>query len=174
MMETYPTNFPLPDKSSYSGLIQQGIVRTSVAVPAPNQILVFSRERTDLSMQFSMVNDDYTAWIEWVYANGYDYFYMPVISEYTPVDDIFSTHRVRFTTDIQYVKRGDNWLTVSIGAEILQGDTQDSLALSNRSYEFVLGGSPGSPSPDVVNSGSPSAPSTDTITGNLYAYTLES
>lgn len=172
-METYPANFPLPDRDSYSGLIQQGVVRTSVSVPAPNQILVFSRERTDLAMQFSMTNDLYTDWLAWVYANAYSYFLMPVVSEYTPVD-IVSTHRVRFTSDIQYVKRGDDWLTVSVGAEILQGDTQDPLAFSNRVYDFVLGGSPGSPSADVVQPGSPAAPSTDTITGSLYAYTLES
>jgi hypothetical protein len=171
-METYPNNYPLPDKDSYSGLVQQGIVRTSANVPAPNQILVFSRERTDLTMQFSMTNDFYEYWIEWVYTYGFNYFWMPVISEYNPVN-IFSEHRVRFTSDIQYVKRGDNWLTVSIGAEILQGDTEDFLAASTRVYDFIIGGSPSSPSVDIVQAGTPSNPSTDKIIGNLYAYTLE-
>jgi hypothetical protein len=173
IMEYYPGNYPLPDKDSYSGLVQQGIVRTAGDVPAPNQILVFSRERTDLTMQFTMVNNMYEVWLEWVYTYGFNYFWMNVISEYNPVNPIFSEHRVRFTTDIQYVKRGDNWLTVSIGAEILQGDTEDFLAPSNRVYDFILGGSPSSPSVDTVHAGTPSSPSTDIIIGHLYAYTLE-
>ena len=171
-METYPTTLPMPDKDSYGGVIDWGLIRTGYAVPAPRQIKGYGRETNSLAMSFSMVNDDYITWLTWVNTYGYNWFLMPVVSEYTPVK-VTSTHRVRFTSDIQYVKRGDNWITVSIGAEILQGDIEDPLALSTKAYDFIIGGTPAAPSADIIYCGTPAAPSTETITGSLYAYKLE-
>ena len=171
-METYPDTLPAPDISSYSGIIDWGLIRSGAAVPAPRQLKGYGRETNNISMSFSMENDTYTEWLAWVQTYGYEWFLMPVISEYNPVD-LFSTHRVRFTTPIQYTKRGDNWLSVSIGAEILQGDKDDALAPINRVYNVINGGSPSAPSVDIINAGTPSNPSTDIITGSIYAYTLE-
>ena len=157
---------------SYGAVMQPGLIRPQQPMPAPGQLVNYGTHRTDQSMQFSMNNDDYQVWLLWVYTYAYHYFLMPIVSEYTPVD-VTSTHRVRFTTDIQYTKRGDDWITVSVGVEILQGDTEDPLASTTREYDYILAGSASSPSLDVIDAGTASNPSTDTITGSLYAYSLE-
>ena len=77
------------------------------------------------------------------------------------------------TTDLELTKRGDHWLSVSVGVEVLQGDTEDPLAGTGRFYDAVIAGTPESPSADRVLAGTPAAPSTDTIQANIYAYRLE-
>ena len=172
-MADYPTTLPLPDYGSYSGVSDKGLVRTSVSTPAPTQIQLYGSPRHDASMVFSMTNDVYAdEWLPWVDQFGYDWFNMPVVSPYDPVQ-ITSTHRCRMTTDLQLSKRGDNWLSVSVGVEILQGDKQDPNSPTSRVYDAVNAGVPSNPSTDRVIAGTPANPSTDTIQGNLYAYTLE-
>jgi hypothetical protein len=169
MMETYPTTLPQPDYGSYAGNVGQGLIRTSIPVPAPNQVIGFNTPRTDWVMTFTMDNDTYKDWIAWVEQYGFGWFLMPVVSRYNPVL-ITSTHRVRMTTEIQYTKAGDNWLSVTVGAELVPGADQDPLAPTLRLYEFVDGGSPTSPLPDFTQPGTPASPSTDYIIGNIYDY----
>ena len=172
-MMDYPSTLTPPDHGSYSGLLDQGLVRTSVSTPAPGQTTLFYNPRSDLSMVFSMTNDAYwLEWLPWVQENGWDWFNMALVSQYNPVE-VTSTHRCRMTTDLELTKRGDNWVSVSVGMEILQGDTEDPLAGTGRFYDAVVAGTPASPSADRVLAGTPTSPSTDTIQANIYAYTLE-
>ena len=116
-MPDYPTTLPLPEPDNYNGTLDQGLIRTSFRVTAPNQVKGYNSYREDISMSFSMDNDTYDAWITWVNSNGYDWFNMPVVSSRTPTD-ITSTQLVRFSSDVQVAKQGDNWLTVTVGAEL--------------------------------------------------------
>lgn len=119
-MPDYPSTYPLPDGGAYSGSIRPGISRTDIPSPRPNQRNRYNAPRTEISMTFTMTNDDYQTWRTWVLANAYNWFNMPVVSHHDP-DDITSTQPVRFISDINYQKRGDDWLSVTVAAEIQQG-----------------------------------------------------
>ncbi|GAG52471.1 unnamed protein product, partial [marine sediment metagenome] len=117
----YPATLPLPDHGTYAGSVDQGLIRTTVPSAQANQIYGFNSPRVDISMTFKMVNDKYAEWLTWVKANAFDWFNMPVISPATPTD-ITSVQSVRFTSDIQYTKLGDNWLSVTVACELIPGD----------------------------------------------------
>lgn len=119
-MPDYPGAYPLPDEGSYSGAIRLGVSRTEVPAARPDQRLRYNAPRVEVSMTFTMTNDDYDTWRTWVEANAYNWFNMPVVSPHEP-DDITSTRPVRFISDINYQKQGDDWLSVTVAAEIQQG-----------------------------------------------------
>ena len=120
MAEDYPANQPLPDYGDYSGTIDHGVYRTTVPAPRPDQITTFNSPRTDISMSFTMDNDQYIAWILWVRQWAYNWFNMPVVSGYTP-NEITEVRLVRFTSDIQYTKLGHDWLSVTVAVELQPG-----------------------------------------------------
>ena len=119
-MLDYPTSLPLPDYSTYSGYISTGLQRSSVPAALANQLQIFNSPRTEINMSFSMDNFEYSLWIVWVLDNAYQWFNMPVISGSAPTD-ITKVRQARFMSDIAYTKRGDNWLTVTVAAELLPG-----------------------------------------------------
>jgi len=119
-MVDYPLTLPLPNNSSYSGIIGTGLVRTNIPAALANQLQTFNSPRTEISMTFSMDNFTYINWIIWVQGNAYQWFNMPVISGSEP-DVITSTRQVRFISDTAYTKQGDNWVSVSVSAELLPG-----------------------------------------------------
>jgi len=168
-MLDYPITLPIPDYGSYSGVSDHGLVRTSIPVAAPNQLLGFNSPTTKITMTFSMDNDTYTDWLVWVTDNGWNWFKMPVVSPLDPVL-ITSTHSVRFISEVQYQKRGDNWLSVSVTAEMIPGEDEDPLASTGRGYDYILAGAPASPSADTIVAGTPAAPSTPFIEANIYNY----
>lgn len=118
-MADYPPTLPLPDQ--YTGIIDQGLIRTSFPVTAPNQVKGYNSPRTDISMTFSMDDATYETWLTWMTSNGYDWFNMPVVSARTPTD-ITSIQRVRLSSEITLTKRGDNWLSATVAAELVPGD----------------------------------------------------
>ena len=78
--------------------------------------------RYELSVTFAMTNDVYyNQWWPWVKANAYGWFNMEIVNPNTP-SDITSLQRVRFITPLQYDKRGDNWLGVTVGLEMVPAD----------------------------------------------------
>jgi len=169
-MTEYPTSLPLPDFGTYAGSIDQGLIRTNMPAASPSQIVGFNAPRTQITMTFSMVNDDFAEWEAWVLEFGYYWFTMPVVSGYEPVV-ITSTHKIRIISDIEYQKRGDNWLSVSVIAEIIQSDAEDPLAITTREYDFILAGTPSSPSTDFIDAGQNATPSTDgIIIPSIYGY----
>ena len=167
----YPTNFPLPNDTTYSGVVDPGLVRTSTDTPAPFQTKLFGAPTVELNWTFNMSRDLYwVSWLPWVLANGYDWFNMQVMSPYNPVL-VLSEHRCRFTSDLSMTKLGYDWVSVTISGEILQADTEDPLAATARTYNTIRGGTPASPSADHVIAGAPATPSADKVQANIYSYT---
>jgi len=120
-MITYPSAFPLPQTENYSGAIDFGIVRTSIPTANASQTINNNSPTTEVSMTFKMKNDDILIWELWALNNGYQYFYMPIVSSATPTD-ITSVQRVRFISNIQHQKLGDDWSSCTVAAEIVPGD----------------------------------------------------
>ena len=118
-MPNYPDTLPTPEQTG--GAIDSGILRTSVYASRANQRQSFNSTRTDVTLQFSMTIDKYQEWRTWVKANGYYWNPMPIVSSETP-DVIYSVQNVRFTSDCVLQKQGDNWLSVSVQAELIPGD----------------------------------------------------
>lgn len=168
-MPDYPANFPAPDHTSYVGTVDQGLTRTTPPVPAPNQLVGFNSPRQEFTVTFSMVNDDYDEWREWAEEFGWDWFNLPIVSQSLPVI-ITSVHRVRMISDLQLVKRGDNWLSVTVSIEVIPHDPVDPLANLTRNYDIIVAGSPSVPSLDVTDAGNPTGPSTDITIAELYNY----
>ena len=117
-MADYPSTLPMPDAGSYSAIVDQGLIRTSFPVTAPNQVKNYNAPRVDINMTFSMTNADYETWLAWMMANGYDWFNMPVVSPRTPTD-ITSIQLVRLSSPVQVTKKGDNWLSATVAAELI-------------------------------------------------------
>lgn len=121
-MPDYPNTLPLPDTLSYSGEVDVGLIRTDFQTSRANQGINYNSPRTEISMTFAMDNDTYEDdWLPWIKANGFDWFYMPVVGPNAP-GTITSTQRVRLISDMQYQKLGDNWLSVTVAAETVPGD----------------------------------------------------
>jgi hypothetical protein len=119
-MLDYPAEYPLPDYGAYAGIISTGLQRSSMPAALANQVQSFNSPRTEINMSFSMDNATYISWFLWVTENAYRWFNMEVISGAQPTD-ILGVRQVRFMSDIAYQKRGDNWLTVNVTAELLPG-----------------------------------------------------
>ena len=168
-MTDYPANYAKPVTGNYSGVIDYGVIRSSVPAPLAEQKKIFNSPRTDISMTFEMTNDEYVDWLVWMLENGYYWFNMELVSEYAPVL-IFSTHQIRVTSDFQMQKLGDNWMSVSCAVEILQSDSEDPSAQPRIEYDWVIAGSPASPSVDWLLAGDPANPSTDFDVAELYYY----
>ena len=169
MIYIYPETLPLPDYGSYSGTVDQGLVRTSFPIAAPRQLVGFNSPSVNITMTFSMHNDTWFEWSTFANTHGYDWFMMPVVSQKAPVV-ITSNHRVRFISDIQYQKLGDGWLSATVTAEMVPGETDDPLAPFERVYDWIIAGSPPTPSPDIIMAGSPPAPSPVGIKASIYKY----
>jgi hypothetical protein len=119
MIPTYPTTLPRPDYGNYSGSVDEGLLRTQVPSARAFQNISYNMPATELSLTFSMTNEDYVAWNTWVLANAFDWFDMPVVAPAETVPDITTTQRCRFTSAIQYQKKGDYWLSVTVAAEVI-------------------------------------------------------
>ena len=116
----YPGTLPIPD--SYGGGIGVGLISSEGGGPELERRNTYNKRRTDFQMSWSMDNATYKTWLTWVQANAYDWFNMPVITDRTPTTTINSTQRTRFTSPVSYAKQGDNWLSVSVSAELIPGD----------------------------------------------------
>jgi len=168
----YPNTFPLPNDTTYAGVVDPGLVRSPMDSPAPFQTTLFGSPTIEFTWSFNMDRDLYwNEWLPWVTANGYDWFNMQIMSPHNPVV-ILSEHRCRFTSDTSMTKLGYDWVSVTISAEVLQSDTEDALSPSARTYDTIQGGTPSSPSADHIIAGDPVTPSTDTVQANLYIYTV--
>ncbi len=168
MTETYPQEFPTPDVTAYNGAITYGLGRTTVPTALANQRKYFNAPRLELSLTFSMTNDEYLTWFDWMRENGLKWFRMPIVSPRMPVD-ITSTHRIRVMSDYQLEKQGDNWLSVTVGVEAVPGDSEDPFAPVIEP-DWVIAGGPSNPSADVIIGGTPASPSTDWYRGEIYYY----
>lgn len=165
-MEHYPQDFKRPDHTSYSGATRFGLGRTTVPTVLANQRKYYNREVVELNLTFSMTNDEYVDWFAWVRENADEWFIMSIVSPYRPVY-IVSDHRIRFKSALQYNKQGDNWLSVSVTAEVVQAD-RDSALVEEPVYDWIVAGNPSDPATDYVDAGSPADPATDTINPHLY------
>jgi hypothetical protein len=121
-MPDYPTDLPRPETSAYAGSVNYGLIIDGVGSARPNTKTTYNSPRADLSLTFAMDNETYAInWRPWVLANGYDWFNMEIVNPNAPTN-ITSIQRVRFTSGMQYEKRGDNWLAVTIGVEMVPAD----------------------------------------------------
>jgi len=120
-MIDYPPGFPLPETGSYSGVIDFGLVRTSVPTAQASQILNNNSPTIETSLTFKMKNDLLLSWEQWVTNEAYQFFRMPMVSAGTPTN-ITSVQRVRFISTIQLTKLGDNWSQCTVAVEIVPGD----------------------------------------------------
>jgi hypothetical protein len=162
----YPENYPMPDHTGVSGSIDVGLRRTAVPAALANQVKTHNSPVDSLTLTFSMTNDEYSAWLDWVRTYAWQWFQMPIVSRHTPVN-ITSTRRLRFISDVQYEKRGDNWCSVTVQAEILPADAEDPDAPVPE-YDWIIAGAPDDPSTDWALAGSPTSPSTDWTISHLY------
>ena len=119
-MADYPSTLPMPD--SYSGVESVGLLSSEGGGPELNRRKSYNSRRIDFQMTFSMDNSTYKTWLSWMQTNGYDWFNMPVIAGRLPTGEIDSIQRTRLTSPITYAKQGDNWLSVSVSAELVPGD----------------------------------------------------
>lgn len=165
-MTAYPANYPKPARSGITGHIDPGIRRTSVPAALANQVTVFNSPEDGLSLTFEMTNDWYAVWYEWVRTYAWMWFEMDIVSRHTPVN-ITSRHRIRFISEIQLQKLGDNWLSISVQAEIMPADAEDPNAPVPE-YDWVIAGTPDEPSADWELAGTPASPSTDWTIDHLY------
>ena len=120
MAISYPSTLPLPD--TYSGAVSWGLLRSEGGGSELEQRTSFNSARTDFSMTFSMDNSTYYDWYAWIKSFGYDWFEMMVVSNRLPLGPIESFQRIRIVGPVQYSKRGDNWLSVTVQAEMIPGD----------------------------------------------------
>ena len=168
-MIVYPENLPIPDVGDYYGVIDKGLIRTAYPAAAPSQLAGFNSPTVVISMTFSMKNSQWSQFSYFAENNGFDWFVMPVVAPNAP-KLITSNMRVRFISDLDYQKQGDNWLSVTVQAEMVLGDEDDPNAMLDRSYDFIVAGTPVSPSVDVMIAGSPYNPSPTAITASIYKY----
>lgn len=164
-MADYPATLPNPDSVSYSGGNDSGVIRTDLSVQDSNQQKVFNAQRMTVSMQFSMDNDTYTQWDAWTRANAWNWFTMNLVSS-AEQTGLLSEQTVKFTGDVGYSKQGDNWLTVSVSAEILPEHVTNIELLA----DTQKAGNPAAPALDRVIAGSPASPATDRIAPHIYRY----
>jgi hypothetical protein len=108
---------------NYTGTIEVGIRRTSVPASLANQVIQFNSRRDTVTLQFQMDNNEYSEWYQWIRENGYWWFTMPIVSPYTPTL-ITSVHKIRFISELRYMKQGDNWLSIDVDAEIMMNDAE--------------------------------------------------
>jgi hypothetical protein len=166
----YPAAFPLPDHGPYYGVMDFGILRSSTPTAEASQIKISNAMRPELSLTFSMDNSTYLTWWNWVKEYAYTWFMLESVNPHLPTY-ITSERRIRFTGDLQYRKVGDNWLSITVPAELYIGDNddpQDPL----RIFDQIDAGSASSPSTDIIDSGEPSSPSdpNSTVRAELYYY----
>lgn len=168
----YPADiYPLPDYGSYSGIVDQGLTRTSAPAAAPNQEVGFNSPRNEIVLTFSMTNTVFESWMDWVEQFGWSWFEMSLVTSFEPVL-ITSTHRFRMTSQVTRVKRGDNWVSASVSVEMVIGDYEDPAAVGTREYDFIIAGTPASPSVDEIIAGDPlNSVLLPKIAANLYYYT---
>ena len=166
----YPETFPLPDHGPYYGVMTFGVLRSSVITAEASQIKLSNAMRPEISLTFSMNNATYLTWWNWVKEYAYTWFMLETVNPHIPTN-ITSERRIRFTGDLQYRKVGDNWLSISVPAELYIGDIDDPQDVV-RVFDQIEAGSPSSPSPDIIDSGEPATPSdpTNNIRAELYYY----
>lgn len=164
----YPDTLPPPDHVNYSGVIDNGLVRSQVPSAQAYQYASFNAETTTFGLVFSMSNATYLEWDAWVKDNAYDWFeFSDVISGMLPQIYPTSTQRVRFISDVGYTKHGHDWLSVSVQVELVPGDSQDPLA-TLPDYDWIIGRNPYDPAPDWIIGKLPVDPATDWIRAELY------
>lgn len=164
----YPDTLPSPDHVNYSGVIDNGLLRSQVPSAQAIQYAQFNAPTTTFGLVFSMTNATYLEWSAFIEEFGYDWFeFNDVISGMLPQIYPTSTQRVRCISDVNYTKRGHDWLSVSVEVELIPGDSQDPLA-TLPDYDFIIAGTPASPSADWIIAGTPAAPSIEWIRAELY------
>jgi hypothetical protein len=170
MAEFYPGQFPKPDLAGYSGSSTYGLLRTDLVSSNPSQIKSFNSAVQTIGMSFSMTQEMFNYWVVWMDTEGQDWFYMDTVTPRTPVE-IVSNNLFRMLSGTQQVKRGHNYITVSATLEMIPGAPPDPLSLAHTWLNFIVAGSPASPStPDIIEAGTPAIPSTNLVRADLYGY----
>jgi hypothetical protein len=165
----YPANFTAPEHTAYSGYMEVGLLRTSLPSAQASQIKIGNAARPQLSLTFAMTNVDYVAWWDWVKEYAWTWFTMDLVNPRQPTL-ITSNQRVRFVSDLQYRKLGHNWMSITVAAELYQGDIDDP-ANQGRVFDIIDSSGPATPPVDIINAGTPAAPSDpDSISAELYYY----
>ena len=98
-----------------------------------------------------------------------DWFYMDTVTPRTPVE-ITSTNLFRMIGGTQQTKRGHNYISVTATFEMVPGAPDDPLADAHTWLNFIVAGTPASPSTDIIDAGEPSNPSTNWVIADLYGY----
>ena len=98
-----------------------------------------------------------------------DWFYMDTVTPRTPVE-ITSTNLFRMIGGTQQAKRGHNYISVTATFEMVPGAPDDPLADAHTWLNFIVAGTPASPSTDIIDAGEPSNPSTNWVIADLYGY----
>lgn len=169
-MAEYPSGLPLATVSGYEIAIDHGV--SAVAFERGNtrkrHFAKQERHSFALSMVFSL--SELWVWQSWANQYGYDWHYMPMVSNYsgftgtTPVP-----HYIRYTSDIGIQMIAADYVRVTVQAEL------DVNTLPQGSVDFTgnwyLGGTPAVPSSsNWILGGTPAAPSANNIIAGSPAY----
>ena len=167
--ETYPANFPQPDTNGYSGNSAYGLLRTALQSSGPSQIRTFNSAAHTLSLTFSMSQTVFNEWVCWMDDTLNDWFYMDIVTPRTPVN-IISTNLFRMISGTSQTKRGHDYISVTASFEMIPGALPDPLAPVHTWIDFIVAGTPASPSSDIIQAGTPATPSTNLVRADLYGY----
>jgi hypothetical protein len=120
-------------------------------------------------MTFSMTQTLFNDWVCWMDDFGQDWFYMENVTPRTPLL-INSTNLFRMVAGTQQTKRGHNYISVTAGFDMIPGAPPDPLAPVHTWLNFIVAGTPATPSIDIIDAGTPAIPSTNWVLADLYGY----
>lgn len=148
-MSSYPNNFRMMDHAPLPIDMDAGLTRVKFDSGAHRQ-----RRRQDglprmYSAVFTMQRSDFPAWKDWVNANAYDWFTMP-LKNCAPA-------QVRFTTNLSLQFVSFERVKVSVSIEMDRRSVTPLPPVSDLWYvattttpDWVIAGGPPNPSPDMI------------------------
>ena len=169
-MAQYPVGLPIAQVSDYAVDINHGVSSVLFERGNTRQRHFARQERHSFTISIVLSLADLWTWQSWANQYGYDWHYMPMVSNYSgftgskPVP-----HYIRYTSDISIQMLGADYVRVSVQAEL------DVNTLPQGAVDFTgnwyVGGTPAAPSSsNWILGGTPAAPSANNIIAGSPAY----
>ena len=160
-MVIYPAPFPCPSRiEGHSQAMNAGLIRTPMEAGNARQRRTHRILPTRISLVFVINQPDYAAWLTWVNANAWDEWVSMKLPglEASRLGLDTAAIAVRFMTDLQAdlmpVHRLWYW-RVRVEAEYIPTPAQ---LVPVPIGDWIIAGTPGAPSPDLISSGTVDAP----------------
>jgi hypothetical protein len=158
----YPSGLPAPSVEGYSVDTQYGISAIAFERGNTRQRRGAKRERHVSSLSMVLSISELWQWQSWANRYGYDWHYMDLASSYSgATSDVLVPHYVRYIGDISVQQLSPTHVRVAVQAEL--NVSVLPLAAEELPADWIIAGTPASPSTDTITAGTPASPSTDTI-----------